>query len=435
MSIKSYKFKNGMKLVYQKNKNSLSAINIFVKVGSINEPKHLNGVSHFIEHMLFKGTTKLKTSDSISQIFDSIGAYINAATTLDNTFYTTKCDSDYTEICMKTLLDMIFNSTLDKKEIKKEKLVVIEEINITKDNPGHYINELIYSILFNNSSFAQPVGGEDYIIKKYKYKDIKEYYKYFYRPENIVVSVCSNISFSKIKKIIQKHTKKQFLKIKNTKFKPNHTLELSKNQIMLENLSLEKTYIAIGFRVCNRYNPDYYALDLLRIILTGNMSSLLFVELREKNGLTYNIHIDYDTYDTIGNFIILTNVAKNKLIKKNRKNGALNIIISILEKLKLKGITQKQLKIAKGYLKGVLSLSLEDTGTISQINGHRYLFDQEEKDIPLNKIYDKQYKNITVSQVNTVIKKYLIKKNMSSVYLGDNIKSLKNKIQRIENKL
>ena len=433
MSIKSYTFKNGLKFVYQKNKNALSSINIFVKVGSINEPPHLNGVSHFIEHMAFKGTDELPTSDVISQIFDSVGAYINAATLIDHTFYTAKCDSDYLELCIETLLDMIFNSKLEKDEIKKEKNVVIEEISMTKDSPDHYVNELAYSILFNNSSLGQPIGGENKIIKNYKYKDIVEYYKHFYRPENIVVSICSNISFSKIKKIIQKNNNKRFLKLSNpNKFKPRTKIKLGKDQLILKNIPLEKTYLAVGFRVCNRHHSDFYALDLIRIILTGNMSSLLFVELREKNGLTYSIGIDYDTYDTVGNFIILTNVDKNRLLKKGAHIGALNIIIDILKTLKSEGITEKQLKIAKGYLKGILTLSLEDTSTISQINGHRYLFKQGDRNIPLKEVFEKCYKNINVKQINKVIRKYIIRKNMSTVYLGNNIKKYKNKILEVE---
>ena len=179
MSIKTYKFNNDLKFVYQKNTGGLSAINIFVKVGSINEPPHLNGVSHFIEHMVFKGTDKKPTSDEITQVFDSVGAYINAGTTLDHTFYTSKCDSDYLELCLGTLLDMVFNSKLEKSEIKNEKAVVIEEINMTKDNPYNLTNELAYKILFAGSSLSQSIGGTDSVIEKYNYEDILEYYKYF----------------------------------------------------------------------------------------------------------------------------------------------------------------------------------------------------------------------------------------------------------------
>ena len=176
--------------------------------------------------------------------------------------------------------------------------------------------------------------------------------------------------------------------------------------------------MAIGFTVCNRFSPDYFGLDILRIILTGNMSSLLFMELREKNGLTYTVGIDFSTYDTVGNFVIITNVDKNRVVCKGKVVGAVDIIINIFKKLKLKGITQHQLKIAKGYLKGVLSLSTEDTFNLSNINGQRALFNNPDKNIPLGDIYEKRYKSITLSQINSLINKYFIQANMSSVYLG-----------------
>ena len=209
-------------------------------------------------------------------------------------------------------------------------------------------------------------------------------------------------------------------------------LKLPKKQMVLKKIPLEKTYLAVGFRVCSRSDKDYYLLDILRIILSGNMSSLLFVELREKNGLTYTVNIDYDTFDTIGNFIILTNVDKNRLLKKGNNNGALSVIIDVLKNIKKSGITEKQLSIAKGYLKGILTLTVEDTNTIAQVNGNRYLFNERDKNVPLHNIYEKRYKNITVSQVNKVIKKYFIKKNMSSVYLGENVVNIKKKIKVTE---
>ena len=206
-------------------------------------------------------------------------------------------------------------------------------------------------------------------------------------------------------------------------------------KFIIENIKLEKTYLAVGFRICKRDHSDYFLLDILRIILCGNMSSLLFVELREKNGLTYTVNIDFDAYENVGNFIILTNVDKKRLITSYNKPGALNIIFKILKRLREKGVTSKQLKIAKGYLKGIMSLSLDDTANISYINGIRHLFNQREKNISLDKIYKEKYHSITVSQVNRVIKKYLKKSNLACAFLGPNIKNKKAKIKEICKKL
>lgn len=430
MSIKNYTFKNGLKLVYQRNSSPVSALEIFVKVGSINEPKRLGGLSHFIEHLIFKGTEDNPASNIISQIFDSKGAYINAHTLLDHTVYTVKCDSSYLEICMGTLLDMLFNSLMDKKEISKERNVVIEEINIHKDSPVSRTYEAIYKLMYGSSGLGRPIGGTPSKIKNYTYNDIISYYKYFYVPKKMVISVCSNISFKRIIKIIERFIKPT-KSIKVKKYIPTLTFQTKPNSIKCINNKLEKTYLAIGFRICNRFSPDYFGLDLLRVILTGNMSSLLFMELREKNGLTYTVGIDFSTYDTVGNFTVITNVDRNRLITNGKEIGAVNIIIDIFRKLKMTGITAHQLKIAKGYLKGVLSLSTEDTFNVSNINGARVLFNNPDKKIPLGKIYEKRYKSITVPQINSLLNKYFIQENMNSVYLGRGVSKKKSLIKNI----
>ena len=435
MPIKYKKFSNGMKLVYQKNNKKITLMDIFIKVGSVNEPKELAGVAHFIEHMVFKGTKRLKNSEIISQVFDSIGAYINAHTLLEYTYYSVKCDSDYAKLCLDTLLDMILHSIFDKKEIAKEKHVVIEEITTIKDNPSNLIGELSYESLFTGSNLSNSIGGTPEVILKYNYTKILEFYKHFYRAENLVISVCSNLSFTKICGLIQKQNIKNRAIKKLTAFVPQMTITLPKEQIILHQKKLEKTYIAVGFRVCGTNHPDYYALDLLKIILTGNMSSLLFVELREKNGLTYSVYIDFDTHTTIGNFIIVTNVDKDKIFNNYKKQGALDVIMETLTNLKKTGVNDEQINIAKGYLKGALTLSQENTTNISEINGIRYLFNQEDKNIPIEDIFEKKYKKVTKNKINYVIKKYLTKTNMSTAYIGNNIKDLKKKLLKSEKKL
>ena len=330
---------------------------------------------------------------------------------------------------------MILNSIFDKKEITKEKHVVIEEITTIKDNPSNLIGELSYKSLFTGSNLSNSIGGTPEIIHKYNYSKILEFYKYFYRTENLVISICSNLSFTKICNLIQKQNIKKRTLNNIIAFVPQMNLVLPKEQIILHHKKLEKTYIAVGFRVCKTNHPDYYALDLLKIILTGNMSSLLFVELREKNGLTYSVYVDFDTHSTIGNFIIVTNVDKDKVFNKYKKKGALDVIIKTLTNLKNNGVTSEQVNIAKGYLKGALTLSQENTSNISEINGVRYLFNQKDKNIPIDNIFDTKYKKITKNKINSIIKKYFTKTNMSSAYIGNNIKELKKKILDSEKNL
>ena len=308
--------------------------------------------------------------------------------------------------------------------------VLSETILICSANPSKILSQTSLVASGVTSGLGRPIGGTPSKIKNYTYNDIISYYKYFYVPKKMVISVCSNISFKRIIKIIERFIKPT-KSIKVKKYIPTLTFQTKPNSIKCINNKLEKTYLAIGFRICNRFSPDYFGLDLLRVILTGNMSSLLFMELREKNGLTYTVGIDFSTYDTVGNFTVITNVDRNRLITNGKEIGAVNIIIDIFRKLKMTGITAHQLKIAKGYLKGVLSLSTEDTFNVSNINGARVLFNNPDKKIPLGKIYEKRYKSITVPQINSLLNKYFIQENMNSVYLGRGVSKKKSLIKNI----
>ena len=170
------------------------------------------------------------------------------------------------------------------------------------------------------------------------------------------------------------------------------------------------------------YNKDKYSLDILRIILSGNMSSILFSSLREENGLTYNISIDNTLFKEYGIFAIITSVDRNKLLNfkdaGTENKGALEIIISELNKIIKNGINEEQLNIAKGYLKGVLTLSLEDSSSITEFNGMNVLYNFQEKEISLQNLYESVYESITLENINSVIKKYISRDNIYSYYVG-----------------
>ena len=438
MSLQFHNFSNGLQLVYEQSKDShTTAIVIFVKVGAIYEPVKLHGISHFIEHMMFKGTPSLPTPESISRVFDKIGAYFNAFTTFDHTGYIVKSDSDYYEICFKTLVDMLLHSNFDKKEFTREKNVIIRD----KDNTEDYINTKIYELIFHGSSLEHDIGGEREDIEKYDYNKAYTYYKNFYNPGNMVISICSDKSFDYIKNIIQKSViskgnKNTFLL--QEPYIPNFNITKYKSRKLgLISRNVEQIYIAIGFTTEGMYSDDYYTLNVLDSILAGNMSSILFINLREKGGVTYSISIDFTVFKETGCFIILTSVDKDKFIHFKNKKGALPIIIDSLNQI-LNNITNQEFEVAKGYLKGSNSLEAEDKLNKCCFNGINTLFNTEDKNIPMSNIYDTRYKGITKNDVRKVIQKYITLNNLSSYYIGKNItkdKSLIRKIERIEDAL
>tara|TARA_B110000208_G_scaffold181945_1_gene233180 strand:+ start:5156 stop:6499 length:1344 start_codon:yes stop_codon:yes gene_type:complete len=437
-------FSNGLKLVYEHNTDNITSVNLFVEVGSLNESPDLHGASHFIEHMLFKGTKKLPETKMISSVFDKIGAFINAHTFINYTCYVSKFESGYFDICFNTLVDMLLNSLFKRADFDLEKNVIVEEIKRQMDNTEAFISTKIYNLLFNNTDVGKSIGGTPDTVLNLEYQQVVDYYKYFYKPANIIVSICSNLSFDEI---VNKIAVSELIKNDTSdivyNYLPNYAItKNSIRNIRFFDRDLEQIHMSLGFKVCDMYNDDKYSLDILRIILSGNMSSILFSSLREKNGLTYNISIDNTLFKKYGIFAISTSVDRNKLLNFTNKGvinkGALEIIILELNKIIKNGITKEQLGIAKGYYKGILSLSLEDSSSITEFNGINVLYKFNESKIALKDLYNTVYADITLKNINSVINKYITGDNIYSYYVGpekyitnDNI----NTIIRIEDSL
>ena len=424
MTTKHKIFPNGLKLVYEHNSNNITSLNIVVNVGSKNENSELHGASHFIEHMLFKGTTNLPETKMISSIFDKIGAFINAHTFINYTCYVSKFESGYFNTCFNTLVDMLLHSRFEREDFDLEKNVIVEEIKRQMDNTEAFINTKIYDLMFNNTDIGKSIGGSPDTVLSLEYEAVLNYYKHYYKPSNMVVSICSNLSFEEIITNINKSDLINLKTIATTyTYEPNYIVKKSNiRNIRLFDRNLEQIHLALGFKVCDMYNKDKYSLDILRIILSGNMSSILFSSLREENGLTYNISIDNTLFKEYGIFAIITSVDRNKLLNfkdaGTANKGALEIIISELNKIIKNGINEEQLNIAKGYLKGVLTLSLEDSSSITEFNGMNVLYNFQEKEISLQNLYESVYESITLENINSVIKKYISRDNIYSYYVG-----------------
>lgn len=429
MGIRSKTYKNGLTLVYEKNTSRNTALHIFIKTGSVNEPLHLNGISHLLEHMLFKGTKKFRDAIKISLPFDTVGADLNAYTTQEVTCYLTKCNSGNINKLLGIFYDMVFNSTILGRELNKERHVIVEELLKRRDNPGILISEYIYGSLFGGGNLANSIGGESKNVLEWKRKDIVDYYKYFYRPDNIVLSISSNLAFS----TIDKYVKATFGRHKNKSSKickqypANYSVKFNKDRILCINKNLKQVHISIGFRACDVNDPDYYILKMLSIILSGNMSSILFIKLREEAGISYSSSANVTSFQENGCFIIETAVNPNKVINSNNR-GAVSIIVDILQTLLRKGVTSKQLSNAKGYLKGQMSLNIDDIASISEYNGYNYLFNLRDKGISLRELYKNRYSTITRQQLNVVLKKYIRSNMMYCCFLGKNVKKMKKKI-------
>ena len=250
--------------------------------------------------MLFKGSENYPDAKTISNKFDMTGSSFNAYTSHDHTVFVLKCNSEYLEELLNTFLDML-NNSLIKKDIKEqeelyienfnnEKQVVEDEITMYIDQSQQYVNEKIYELLFPNTPLEFTVGGLPSQIRKYDYTEGSSYYKKYYIPNNMTISICSNLDFKTIESFIPSNLKKN--NIQRPIIKDNFKIKSKGYKYGFKTRKVEQTYVCIGFRTCSRNDKDRYVLDILETMLVGNMSSILYTEIRENKGLTYSLGVD-----------------------------------------------------------------------------------------------------------------------------------------------
>ena len=429
-------FPNGFRMIHQTpmNRLKMSAIYCFCDAGSVFETDGYRGVSHLVEHMCFKGTTHIANPRDIFLTYDKIGAYFNAFTEKRLTYYTIKCEDRFVEQCTDILADMLLHSTFRKHLFKKEQKVVLQE-NIKNENNMHIIlGEKVDAIIYEGSSYQYPIDTLSYHMstsdksynqdKDISYEDLVNWYKGYYIPSNFVFSIVSNVSFEKVKTILSESI---FTK-QNNKMSRNHNINLSapslSKKIRVQCIQKKGAFtdiIYIGFRTCSRLSKDKWIFKLLKHVLNG-MSGRLFTILREKHGLTYSSRCVTENVEHAGHFMITTETSPKYTIEKK---GVLPVLIQLFIDLKKKGISEKELKTAKGNIRGNYILKSEMNDTISAYNGKEYLLNPttesfEKTFVPYHLIYAKNIEPICIEEVNKKIKEYLTIENMIIGIIGEN---------------
>jgi len=316
------------------------------------------------------------------------------------------------------LSDMLCNSLVRESEMATEKDVVIEEIIRGYDNPASLIADKVFEIIYKGNPLSHDIGGNSKTIKAYKHKDIVDFYKQHYCPNNIVISICSDLGFNHIKNLIGKCC----LGTMNTKCKiEDIQLGLDKQngpRFIFKDKDLEQANIIIAYRTCNQDGMDKWYLELLSIIIGGNMSSRLFMILREENGLSYSVSAESTVYEASGHFQVQTAIDKDKLIKNKEKDGGIPLIMKCILDLKngKKPITKEELEKAKGYMRGQLVLQEESALNLSDFNGKVVLFN-EEPEIYYHQV-DELIELITLENLQMVINKYFTPDRLSVAIIG-----------------
>jgi len=406
---KKFTYKNGLRVITVPMKSTKS-VTVFVMcgVGSRHETRDINGASHFIEHLMFKGTKKRPTTLDISKALDSVGAEFNAATSKDWTGYYVKIDSKKVELALDVLSDMLSNSKFDKKEIDRERNVIVEEINMYHDNPMMYVEDVLEQIMYKGSTLGWEIAGPRKTIKEIPRSKLIAYRDKYYIPENTVVCIAGNID-SKIEALVKKY-------FNTTKEVPNETegfkpfeFTQDKPQVKLVYKKTEQVQLALGFPGYSSFDDRVYAKYLLSVILGGNMSSKLFIAVRERKGLAYFVRSYVNVYQDTGNFIVQSGLDKSRL------EMAIKIILAELKKIKSKGVTADDLQKAKEYLRGKTALGLEETSNIADLYVKQELL-QGKIMSPDQKL--KKFDAVTAKEIQAVAKEMFDKDLVSLAIIG-----------------
>jgi predicted Zn-dependent peptidase len=343
---------NGLKIVTEKidSVKSITA-GIWVKTGSRNESDQQAGITHFLEHMLFKGTEK-RSSYEISRSMESVGGYLNAFTSTEYTCYYTRCLDSKLDRALDVLSDMVKNSQFPEEELEKEKKVVLEEMKMYKDSPDDYVFELFSSQVFDKHPIGRPIIGFEETVSAFTRQDLFDYIAERYRPDNLLVAVAGNVDHDEVIEIISEK-----LALEETDSTVNKAQPLTDYTPARQEVSkaIEQTHMIMGRRALNYDHPDKYLLLLANTILGGGMSSRLHQNIREKYGYCYSIGTFNQSYTDTGLFGVYIGTDKSYVPHVRE------LISKEFEKIQSEPVGEEELSEAKTQLKGKLLLSQEST--------------------------------------------------------------------------
>ncbi len=384
--------KNGLRIITIPMKdNPTVTVLVLVAAGSKYETKKVNGISHFLEHMCFKGTTKRPKAIDISKELDALGSQYNAFTAQEYTGYYAKSDAKHFKQIFDIVSDIYLNSTFPKEEMEKEKGVIIEEINMYEDMPARHVQDLMMKLLYGDTPAGWNIAGEKKNILKMKRDDFVVYKKAHYMPEATTIIVAGQVKekevFKEVNKIFGRipHDKKiPKVKVKEKQKKPEVLVKFKKT---------DQTHFVLGVRSYDFFNKKNSVLSVLGGVLGAGMSSRLFVKLREEMGVGYYVRAYNDAYTDHGFFQISAGVDNKRI------DEVLWAVLGECNKLKKELVKPEELNKVKECLIGNMKLSLESSDDIASFYGMQELLKNkiesaEEKAKQIRKVTAKQIQNL-----------------------------------------
>lgn len=346
--------KNGIRVIAEKIDSVHSvSFGIYIGTGSRNETAKMNGISHFIEHMMFKGTENMNSRE-IAQRIENIGGQINAFTSKECTCYYTRTLDSHLDIAMEVLSDMMLRSTFLEEEINKERGVVIEEINMYDDSPEELVHDIFQRKVWGESTLAYPILGSQEILNSIKRQDILDYIQDHYVPENIVISAAGNFEYEELYAKIDKY----FGEWASKKRVDDVDKKAAFNKgIIQKQKEIEQVHMCIGIPGVSLRDQDVYPLIVVNTILGGGMSSRLFQSIREQRGLAYTVYSYLSHYIDTGLLTVYAGMNPTQYEEANK------VILEELYKVKNEKISEEEIHKTKEQLKGSYMLGLESTSS------------------------------------------------------------------------
>lgn len=342
----------GIRLVTETMPNVSSAtIGFWVGTGSRDETTEQAGISHFLEHLLFKGTPE-RSARSIAEAIDAVGGDMNAFTTKECTVFYVRTLADDLEISLDILSDIMWDPAFRADEVDAERQVILEEVLMHLDEPADVVQERFAETMFANHPLGREVLGIREVITKVTVPEIRAFFNTHYRPGNIVVAAAGDIDHESLVSGIDSRFKGAAAGDPPTRSAPG----VSTSSVDVTERDTEQAHLVIGARAPERTSPDRYALALLNFVLGGGISSRLFQKIREERGLAYSIGSDRVAFADAGALVVSVGTSPGSA------NEVLGLVSSELDDLAKNGVTDRELALAKGHVKANTLLSLEDSG-------------------------------------------------------------------------
>jgi len=396
---------NGIRVVSETLPKSRSlSLGVWVKVGSRHEPREIGGVSHFIEHMFFKGTAR-RTARDIATEVDSLGGEMNAFTSQETTTYYIKVLDEHLPAAVDILSDILLASRFDPAEMEKERKVILEEIKSVEDTPDDFIHELFTGTVWTDNSLGRPILGTRETIRALKHADILSYIESYYSPREIVISVAGNFEHGRVIELLNN----AFGKLARTGVPKHEVTPGFHRAVTVRKKQLEQVQVCLGCKGLNYTHDDRFGIMALNTILGNSMSSRLFQEVREQNALAYSIYSYVTAYRDTGLLTIYAGTDPSNAIQ------AIRLIMKEIKKIKDEGITPAEETRVKNQIKGNLVLSLESSNShMSRIARQEIYFGKYLSVDDIIKAVDK----VTAGQIHRIARQLFTPENLALSILG-----------------